>query len=146
MKLLKLLKKDSINYIYLFLPMVLGYLTVFLCPMTKNAGNNIKFRPPAYVFGIVWPILYLMIGSAWILSKEASFYYLLLSITLSLWIIVYSCYKQKKRASWVLLLSIIITLICYTNSIKQSKLLLCPLLGWLLFALLMNVFEVQLIH
>ena len=39
-----------------------------------------KLSPPNYVFGIVWPILYLLLGAAWVLSNSKTFYYLVLLI------------------------------------------------------------------
>ena len=61
---------NNLDYIYLLFPLVSGYLTTFFCPMQKNTGSKVKFRPPAYIFKIVWPILYLLIGLAWVYSKK----------------------------------------------------------------------------
>ena len=58
------------DYIYLFLPLVSGYTVSAFCAPTKSAASNIKFRQPSWIFGIVWPILYILIGLAWINSKE----------------------------------------------------------------------------
>ena len=48
------------NYILLFLPIILGYLTNFFCnySMLENQNEII----PKWVFIIIWPILYLLIG------------------------------------------------------------------------------------
>lgn len=137
------IQNDKTNLLYLFFPMLSGYLTASFCPMKSNSGSNVKFRPPAYVFGIVWPILYLMLGSAWIFSKERTMFYLLFSLLLSSWIVMFSCLKNKKKASWILLANVTMCIALMVVSKKQSQLLLTPLLGWLLFALLMNVVDVQ---
>lgn len=140
----KKLQDDNTNIIYLFFPMISGYITSAFCPMNRNDGANIKFRPPSYVFGIVWPILYLLLGAAWVLSNSKTLYYLVLSLILCLWIIVFSCFKDKKSASWILLASVTMCTSVIVVSSKKSQLLLTPLLGWLLFALLMNTMDVQL--
>ena len=75
-----------------------------------------------------------------------SIWYFLLSISLCGWLIVYSCQNNKKSAIFVLLTSILLSLFCYTISKNLSKLLLLPLIVWLNFALLLNVFEVSNTH
>lgn len=143
MKLLRDLLSNKINIFYLLFPLISGYITVSICPMKKTSGSNVKFRPPSYIFSIVWPILYLMIGYAWINAKKHSIWYLALSLSLCLWLVVYSCQNNKKGAIGITLLSILLVLICYTLSEKLSKLMLIPLLVWLGFALLLNIFEIS---
>ena len=144
MSFLTLLKKPEHVFYFLF-PIVSGYLTANICPMNSGSGSKIKFRPPGYIFGIVWPILYLLLGAAWIYSNKYGIYYLIISLLLCLWLVVYSCLKQKKHASWVLLASLFMSFLTYTISNKTSQLLISPLIIWLLFALLMNIMEVQLL-
>ena len=70
--------------------------------MDKNI-NSVKFRPPGYIFGIVWPILFTLIGLSWVnsanklKSRLSDILYLSLSLLLASWIIVYSCIKDKKK-------------------------------------------------
>ena len=134
-------KKTDIFY-FLF-PLISGYITAAFCPMKKNSGANIKFRPPAYVFAIVWPILYLLIGYAWVNAKKYTMWYLALSLSLCLWLVVYSCQKNKLGAIGINLLSILLILVSYTLSNKLSKLLLLPAMVWLGFALLLSIFDVS---
>ena len=143
MNLLRNLLNNKTDIFYLLFPLISGYITISICPMKKNSGSSVKFRPPSYVFGIVWPILYLMIGYAWINAKEHSIWYLTLSLSLCLWLVVYSCQNNKKGAIGINLLSILLVLICYTVSDQLSKLLLLPLLVWLGFALLLSIFEIS---
>ena len=131
------------DYIYLFLPLVSGYTVSAFCAPTKSAASNIKFRPPSWIFGIVWPILYILIGLAWINSKEYSLYFFTLIILLNLWLITYVCQKNKIGGIYILLLSLLTTLLIYTSVEKFSKYLISPLFIWLLFATLLNIFEVQ---
>ena len=92
----------------------------------SKSGTTIKFRPPGYVFGIVWPILYILLGLSWINSeykkdKIIDGLYFVLSTLLALWIVVYSCYKSKKGALSIMLLSIlaIVFLISTLSFIKD---------------------------
>ena len=143
MNLLRNILNNKTDIFYLLLPLISGYITAFFCPMKKSAAKNVVFRPPSYVFGIVWPILYLMLGYAWVNSKNLSIWYLGVTLSLCLWLIVYSCQNNKEGAIGINLLSILLVLICYTLSDTLSKLLLLPLLVWLGFALLLSLFDIS---
>ena len=49
------------NYLYLLLPLFSVYLVGAFYPVGKEAGKDIAFRPPSWVFGVVWPILLLFL-------------------------------------------------------------------------------------
>ena len=51
-----------LDILLVFLPSVIGYGSQYLCNIGKNAGKNVLFRPPSWVFGIVWPVLFLLFG------------------------------------------------------------------------------------
>ena len=147
------MKKMNLNYPILFAPALIGYGTYFLCPFDpKDSPLSQTIRPPNWVFSIVWPILYLSIGLAWTQSRTIAkvkskrmidYAYLALSILLASWSVVYSCQKNKKNGIFVLVLSIMCTLVAYTTSPLSSKLLMCPLLAWLIYALMLNIIEVN---
>ena len=133
--------------IRLFYPMFAGYLVSLKCKMSKS-GNNIKFRPPGYVFGIVWPILYILLGLSWINSdykkdKIIDGLYFGLSTLLALWIVIYACYKSKKGALFIMLLSILAIVFLMILISKKSQLYLAPLLVWLCYALLLSTSDIQ---
>jgi len=65
---------------------------------------------------------------------------------LSLWIIIYSCKNNKLGGVYILILSIVFSLLSYTVGDLTSQLLIVPLIGWLLFATILNIFEVQLLN
>lgn len=120
------------------------------CKMNKNAGSVVKFRPPSYMFGIVWTILYILFGISWIItiSKNKNkllidLLYSLVTILLTLWIVVYSCLKNKKGGVYVLFGTICSVILCMNISPLQSRMMLSLLLTWLLLASLLNTFEVQ---
>jgi benzodiazapine receptor len=134
----------------ILLPNIAGLLTSLQCKMDKtNLSKNLA-RPPSIVFGIVWPILYLMIGVSWLNTRYykpepiTDALYVLLNVLLNLWIVYYNCKKDIKGALYVLVLSILATLvlIVYGNGCLSTYLLL-PLLVWLLFATMLNYTEVQ---
>ena len=120
------------------------------CKMNKNAGSVVKFRPPSYMFGIVWTILYILFGISWIItiSKNKNkllidLLYSLVTILLTLWIVVYSCLKNKKGGVYVLFGTICSVILCMNISPLESRMMLSLLLTWLLLASLLNTFEVQ---
>lgn len=139
-----------LDYLLIPIPAIFGYLSGAICNVGKDSGVVVSFRPPPIVFGIVWIILYLFIGISWFLAVKDSeskllvhTFYILLNISLCSWIYLYSCKNDKKNAIYVLLLSFIFCLLCYTVGNLKSKMLLVPLLGWILFAMLLNIFEVE---
>tara|TARA_Y100000389_G_scaffold174968_1_gene185351 strand:- start:17057 stop:17506 length:450 start_codon:yes stop_codon:yes gene_type:complete len=138
------------NYLLIFLPAIIGYGTQLRCSNDTNTGSTIKFRPPSWVFGLVWPILFLLLGLSWSTSMQVCtnkqicmFTYGLTSILLGLWLVVYDCMNSKKEASWVLLLAIASSLASFAQGNEISKLMISPLIAWIIFAMVMNTTEVQ---
>ncbi len=134
------------EYIPIFVPSLLGYGTAMFFKIGNQAGENVSFRPPAIVFSIVWPILYILLGLSWYFSRQkkpllSDIFYISLIIFLSLWIVIYS--NNKKNAIYILLLSIVFALLSYTVADLKGKLLITPLIVWLIFATILNIFEVQ---
>lgn len=129
--------------ILLFTPMISGYAMSGFCSPSKSAGSLVKFRPPAWVFGVVWPILYLLIGLAWIRSKHLTANFICLLILLNLWLLVYVCQKNKVGGVYIIFLSLLASLYIFVGLDKTTKYLFAPLIVWLLFAAFLNTFEVQ---
>jgi len=117
--------------------------------------NKLKkslLTPPSYIFGIVWPILYLMIGLSiifYLSSKEKSILGILLFILQLLlnlsWSPIFFKFKNYKLSFIIILLLIIIV---YFNIIEfgrtnlLSSYLLIPYLIWILFASYLNLYIV----
>ena len=134
----------------IFIPIILGYSTQLICKLDKNTGSAVKFRPPSIVFSIVWPILYILLGISWMISMNNTkmlwltmMLYIVLNLMLYSWVIVYCKFKSKKGAVWVLVSSIALSLACFTQGNNISKLLLTPLIAWLIFALHMNIADIN---
>jgi len=143
------------QYLIIALPAIVGYSSSAACKIGKDAGKNLAIRPPSVVFGVMWPILYLLLGVSWLVAWKnvennkqhlilVHVFYSILTLLLATWTIVYGCGKDKKKAIYVILASIAAGVVAYTVTRDVvSKLLIVPLLVWLLFALLLNCFEVS---
>jgi len=140
---------NSKNITRILYPIIIGFIISSKCKMDKGSGKNVKFRPPSYIFGIVWPILYILLGLSWVNSIKNNKniwidrMFLALSSLLALWIIFYSCMKDKEKALYVLLISMTILGLLMVLIPTNSKLMLIPLTVWLSFAILMSTTEIQ---
>ena len=131
----------------LFYPMVAGFFVSKFCKMEKS-GVDVKFRPPPFVFGIVWPILYILLGLSWINSNpdknmNIELMFFTLSSLLAYWIVVYACQKNKKNAVFVMLAIVLNIALLMVQIPKKSQLYLVPLAVWIFFAMLLSTTELQ---
>ncbi len=127
--------------VLIILPALLGYTTNAICNTPSTAGINVKIRPPPWVFKIMWPILYILIGISWFLNKNISTNFIILILLLSSWSVIYNCVKIKELALFIIILSIISSIVTY-NNIEVRKYLMLPLIIWLSFALLLSSLEI----
>jgi len=125
----------------IFVPLLSGYGINMLCPMTEKQ-DVLKQQPPKIVFQIVWPILYILLGFSWkrsISSIELDILHGFCTFLLALWIVVFSCMKNKKLGIFIIALTLATIICCMSmHSNNISKLLLIPLLAWLLVAFQLN--------
>jgi tryptophan-rich sensory protein len=137
------------NIIKLFLSMFIGYVVSIKCKMNKSSGSSVRFRPPSFIFGIVWPILYLLIGFSWIQATDTitenriDALYISLSLLLGFWIIVYACMENKLRSLYIMFIIILNLLFLMILVPEKSKLLLAPLCIWLLYATFLLTTDIQ---
>lgn len=131
-------------------PMILGYGSSMICSVGRNAGVKIKARPPAFVFGIVWPILYVCLGLAWFNMKKikyANILFIINALLGSIWLYLYGCKSQKKNALYVIILMLSWAVVLYTYALQTksylSSYLIIPYAMWLLFATMLNFKEVN---
>lgn len=127
--------------IYLFIPMLSVYIVSYYYPVTKQVTKDIWFRPPPYVFGIVWPILLLLIGFSWYLRPNLSFYYTILTILLSTWSIFWS-YSKIYSLINIIITTFFTLYLIFKKYSKKSSILLIPLFLWLSFATLLNFYSI----
>ena len=60
------------NYVYLFIPIISVYVSGMYYPVDDKSGKKVWFRPPGWVFGVVWPILLSLLGYSWFLRPPTS--------------------------------------------------------------------------
>ncbi len=147
------------NWFFFVLPIISVYITSYFFPV-NDAGNNVSFRPPGYVFAIVWPILLVLIGTSWLKinnrNNKLSFleklnkvyinkFYFFIVILLSSWSMLYSF--SRVYGLIVIVFTIIASIFTiyynYNNNYKYSAYLLIPLVLWLLFASLLNIASIS---
>ena len=122
---------------YLFIPMIAVYLSGMYYPIDDTSGKKVWFRPPGWVFGVVWPILLTLLGYSWYLSPKLAFHYTLLTLILSTWGIFFSYNKRYAFINIMAALATTIALILPRYPKKPAQLLI-PLALWLSFASLLN--------
>ena len=126
----------------LFTPGLAITATSLACPNLKSSGANVPLRPPGWVFGVVWPILYVTTGLAWSRSKLDT-EFIVLTTLLCAWLIAYSCKDDKTMGRNVLMIATLFSY--YMVVILKAPTLLLPLAAWLTFATYLNFTEVRLL-
>tara|TARA_B100001094_G_C17973577_1_gene691579 strand:- start:19 stop:483 length:465 start_codon:yes stop_codon:yes gene_type:complete len=140
---------EKSQYALLFIPMLAVYLPTIVYPVTEEIGNNVSFRPPGYVFAIVWPILLFLLGISWYVRRKMGYFinsvYILLIVLLSIWFILYDNNKYYGLVDIIICFLIVLFLFFYNikKFNKYSSLPLIPLLCWLIFASILNVASIN---
>lgn len=130
---------DIIIFVIIF---ILLSLVTYNCNINESSGSVVKFRPPSIVFSIVWPIIFILLY----LAKEEDdsekddYLYYLLFASFFIWSISYGCANYKSLGIYAILTSLTILRMIENDN---NKFYLSPIYTWLLFALLLNVVEVQ---
>ena len=138
--------------ISILIPLGLGLLVGLL---TQGGVNNLEnlvlpsFQPPGWVFAIVWPILYTLMGiSAYLIDTSYScysrtcliIYYVQLIVNL-LWPFIFFVLDLRLFAFiWIIVLDILVIYMiwCFLGVNKKAAYLQIPYLLWLLFATFLN--------
>ena len=133
---------DNANSWKLLIPLVSGYAVSFFCKISNDEGSSLPQTPPSYVFGIIWPLLYILVGLSWYYAEKnklIDFLHPVCIFLLALWIYIYNCQNMKKMGIYIIAstISIVICLMSLHNH-KLSKVYLSPLLAWLLVAFHLN--------
>lgn len=138
---------NKLEYIIIFIPIIFVYLLSIVYPITQNIGSNIKFRPPGYVFAIVWPILLILLGISWYnrrnISNMVNLVYIILTILLAIWYILYDINMVLGLIDIIACLLISIFLFFY-NFDNYASFTLLPLILWLVFASILNIASIEL--
>ena len=132
------------DVVYLLTPAMFCYLLSARCPI-RDAGATVAFRPPPWVFAVVWPVLFLLLGFAWMQAMRESntlltaALFLSITTSLALWISFYGCSGQKKAALWTLVGTLALLLIAFASF--SSRAALAPMIAWIIFAMMMSTSE-----
>jgi benzodiazapine receptor len=124
------------NYLRLFLPIVLNYLVASVCTIRDNSPKT-RYSPPGWVFGVVWPVLYLLIGYSWSLSskmRNSDQLFVINIILLLSWLVSYGCYNRKDVAFVIIILLVIFSIVTIIYTWKKGGVYLVPYVLWLMFA------------
>lgn len=145
--------KNLQEWILLLLPAVVGYGVSRVCPNVSQLEAKaapLKAQPPGWVFGVVWPVLYLSIGLCWLLARRQSglrrvvdVIFVLNLISINAWIWLYNCKQLKDKALWSFVPSIatavmMIIVVGYATKSWWPAVLLAPYVAWLIFASQLN--------
>ena len=116
--------------------------------------NKSKLTPPGYVFGIVWPILYLLLGISFLLTIKSPkcigfcsplVFFTAQMILNLMWTTVFFRMKMMKTALLLIYAIIALTIIAFMKMLavnRNSAILLIPYLLWLCFASYLNLYIV----
>lgn len=139
------------NLFYLFFPLICGSIIGLLTSSFIDYNTLMKppLSPPGFIFGIVWPILYLLMGISYYLlkkdnyetTKESVIYYSQLAVNL-LWSIFFFVLKWRLfTVFWTILLLglVIYMIILFYKKNKVSAYLNIPYLLWLIFATYLSI-------
>ena len=146
-----------LDWVFTLLPLIAIFGAGAACPLT-DAGESIgRLRPPKIVFPVVWSILALALGVSWTLSTRqngavvgtteyvgVSVTYGLLVASLVTWSILRGCEKRKDLATYLFVAILGLVFMCFAQGNVPSKMVLAPLIGWLLYAFAMSSSELLL--
>jgi len=116
--------------------------------------NKAPFSPPDWIFGIVWPILYILMFLAllfvWTNKKcypycKAVTYFIIQLFFNLIWTTIFFKYKQPKLALLdigFILFFTIVTFKQFKQISTQAAYLLIPYIIWLCFAAMLNTYIV----
>lgn len=133
------------------IPLVLGGIVGLVISkfMDYNTLTKPSFSPPGFIFGIVWSILYILMGISYgildvkklVDSKVKNIYYTQLIVNL-IWPILFFVFKWRLISCiWIILLVILVIymIITFYKKDKLVALLQIPYLLWTLFATYLNI-------
>ena len=135
----------------ILIPVILGGIVGLIISrfMDYNTLNKPPLSPPGFIFGIVWTILYILMGISYGIldnknlmdEKINKIYYLQLIVNL-IWPILFFVFKWRLfSAIWIILLVILVIkmIIDFYRKNKLSAYLQIPYLLWTIFATYLNI-------
>lgn len=150
------MQKRSALIISLLIPQLTGALSAYLSASQREVYQRLNlpaFAPPAWVFGPVWILLYLLMGIACYrvylkgpgnpLVKKALLFYLIQLLFNFAWSIIFFRFELLGIALVeiiILFIFIIITTYYFYKAEKTAAYLMIPYIIWVAFASLLNYY------
>lgn len=135
----------------ILIPVVLGGIVGLIASqfMDYNTLQKPPLSPPGFLFGIVWTILYILMGVSYGLLETRGLtdesvkkiYYTQLIVNL-IWPILFFVFKASLLSCfWIILLDVLVIymIIIFNKKHKLSAYLQIPYLIWTLFATYLNI-------
>ena len=135
----------------ILIPVIFGGIVGLIISrfMDYNTLEKPPLSPPGFIFGIVWTILYVLMGISYgildkkdlIDSKVKWAYYLQLAVNL-IWPILFFVFKERLISSiWIVLLLILVInmIVTFYKKNNLSAYLQIPYLIWTAFATYLNI-------
>ena len=135
----------------ILIPLILGGIVGLIVSrfMDYNTLQKPSLSPPGFLFGIVWSILYILMGISYGILATKNLvdyrvnkaYYLQLIINL-IWPILFFVFKWRLFSCiWIILLiiAIIYMIVVFYRKNKLSAYLQIPYLLWTIFATYLNI-------
>ena len=132
-------------------PVILGGIVGIFISMFMDYNDLQKppLSPPGFIFGIVWTILYILMGISYGLletsglhdeqTKKAYYWQLVVNL---IWPILFFVFKRRLFSSiWIILLDILVInmIVKFYQKHKFAAYLQIPYLLWTMFATYLNI-------
>lgn len=131
-------KNAPVFYALVATPLILNFVTfaIFGSPDITPGPELENVIPPGWVFSVVWTVNYICLGAAWAYSGNNPVTHMIvlpLVALLMAWTPVYTG-GDELAAFYIIMTCIFLSALFYTFGNRRSKLLMVPLLAWLLTA------------
>lgn len=135
----------------ILIPVIIGGVIGLIISkfMDYNHLNKPPFSPPGFLFGIVWTVLYILMGVSYsildinnLIDKKTKIIYYTQLIVNVIWPILFFIFKARLLSCiWIVLLFILILymIIIFYKKNKLSAYLQMPYLIWTAFATYLNI-------
>jgi tryptophan-rich sensory protein len=125
------------NWVLLFTPLVLGSISGLASGSFQDAPQVPGFRPPDWVFGPVWTILYLLMGLAAAQSKSVPMIFWVQLALNILWSPVFVRFRNPQLAL-AIIIALWASIFMTIKQLGSQGRLLYPYLAWVSFAAYLN--------
>ncbi len=152
-------KKQLSSNFKLFIAVMICQVVGILSGLLSNTQNNIWYdtiakpfwKPPAYLFGLVWTVLYFLIGiSLWLVWKSSVYepkklqalLFFAFQLFFNFWwtILLFKFHSPLAAFADILLMIVLIvfTIFRFAEISKTAAWLLVPYISWVCFATILN--------